>query len=630
MIGSMRNKLIKVVVWILAILLIASFALWGVEDVFRMRTPTPVVATVGSTDITREELNRQFRRVVDAMRARFGASFDTRQAVQFGMLDETLERLINSRLVSLEAERLGLSAGEAHIAQTIRETPEFRGPGNVFDVQRYQTFLGREGMGEQAFVRILRDDIMRDQVTGTVVAGAAAPRKLVELVYGYRNERRTAEIAVVPFGDPAAVEDPDAATLAAFHRDNAGLFTAPEYRAATVLYLDPAEHAKDLQVPEDRLKDEYELRLPSLSVAERRELRQMLFSDEASAEKAAEALRQGRPFEDTAREIAGTPPTELGNMRRGDLPRNVADAAFDVPEGAVAGPVRSALGWHLIRVDSIAPGRQPAFEEVRERIREDLAREMAIDSLIRLTAEIDDTLAGGASLEETADKIGLSLRRLEAIDARGRDRDGEPVAGIPDDPAFMEEMFSASPGLAGTLLETGDGGFFLIRVDAVIEPVLRPLDEVREQAVEAWKEARLSEIAGEKADALAEAARRMGGLAAAAGAEGYEVVSAEPFTRFVRDPSSRVPDSLVRPLFRINPGEIAVAAGERSYVVGELKEVIPASFEETDAEAEQLREQLDGAIADDMLNQYLAALRIRFPVTVNRAAVDAVAGGAAF
>lgn len=630
MIGSMRNKLVKVVVWILAILLIASFALWGIEDVFRMRTPTPVVATVGDTEITRDELNRQFRRVVDSMRARLGGAFDTRQAVQFGLLDETLERIVNGRLVSLEAERLRLDAGEAYIAQMIRETPQFRGPGNVFDAQRYRTFLSREGMGEEAFIRILRNDIMRDQITGTVVAGAAAPERLVEMVYGYRNERRAAEVAVVPYGDPATVGDPGPATLAAFHRDNPDLFTAPEYRAATVLYLDPSEHAKDLQVSEDRLREEYELRLPALSVAERRDLRQMLFLDEATAEKAAEALRQGRPFEETAREIAGAPPTELGNLRRGDLPRDVADAAFGVPEGEIAGPVRSSLGWHLIRVDGITPGHKPDLDEVRERIRDELARDMAIDSLIRLTADIDDSLAGGASLEETADKVGISLRRIEAIDSRGLDREGEPVTGIPDAPAFLEEVFSASPGFAGTLLETEDGGFFLVRVDNVVEPALRPLDEVREQAIAIWKEERLAEIARERAERLAEDARRPGGLAEAARAEGYEVIPVEPFTRFIRDPSSPVPDALVRPLFRARPGEIVFAAGERGYVVGELKEVISASPGENEAETEQLRQQLDGAVADDVLNQYLAALRKRYPVTVNRGAMDAIAAGGAF
>src|SRR5690606_31658509 len=115
-------------------------------------------------------------------------SFDSRQAVQIGLLDETLQRIVNSRLVTLEARRLGLGAGEPQIAQAIREAPQFQGPAGTFDVQRYQAFLNRERMDEPAFVDIMRDDIVRAQLTGTVVAGAAVPERLLELVYSYRNE----------------------------------------------------------------------------------------------------------------------------------------------------------------------------------------------------------------------------------------------------------------------------------------------------------------------------------------------------------------------------------------------------------------------------------------------------------
>lgn len=625
MLESMRNKAVKVVVWILSVLLIASFALWGIEDMFRGRSTPTTVAEVGDTEISREELSSQFRRVVDLMRSRLGGSFDTRQAVQLGLLDQTLERIVNGRLVLLEARRLGLGAGEAQIAQVIREAPEFRGPAGAFDPQLFRAFLGREGMDEAAFVEIMRDDIMRSQITGTVVAAAAVPRRLLELAYSYRNEQRVAEVVRVPLGDPAEIADPDPATLAAFHKENAGRFTAPEYRSATVLYLDPAEHAAEIRVPEERLREEYEFRLPSLSVPERRQLSQMLFQDEAAAKKAADALQQGRPFEEVAQETTGAAPTELGNLKREDLPPEIAEAAFETAEGEVAGPVKTSLGWHLIKVEEVTPGKRPSFEEARARIRDDIAREMAIDDLIRLTTEIDDSLAGGATLEATAEKIGVPLRKIEAIDPRGRDRKGNKITGIPQDPRFMEQLFSSPPGQAGTLEETEGGGFFLVRVDAVQPPELRPLEQIHDEVVAAWKKTQLSKRAKEEAEKLAAAARQAGALAPAARTAELEVKTSEPFTRFIRDPSSPVPDSLVRPLFRARQGEIVTAAIDEGYVVGELKQVIAAVPGANEAEANQIRQQLESAIADDMLNQYLAALRERYPVSVNRAAVNTVA-----
>ena len=628
MLGQMRNKAVKVVVWILSILLIASFALWGIGDMFRGRTTPTTVAEVGDSEITRNELSNQFRRVVDAMRSRLGSSFDSRQAVQLGLLDETLRRMIDGRLISLEAGRLGLGASEAQIAEAIRRAPEFRGPGDAFDMQRYRAFLSREGLSESAYVAIVRDNLMREQLTGTVAGGAGAPKRLLELVYSYRNEQRVAEVVRIPLGDPSRVAEPDPATLAAFHKEHADQFTAPEYRAATVLYLDPAERAAEMRVPEERIREEYEARLPSLSVPERRRLRQILFQDEAAAQKAAELARQGRSFDEVAQETTKAPPTDLGNLRRNDLPEAIAEPAFKAEQNAVAGPVKTPLGWHLVHVAEVSPGKEPSFEEMRQRIRDDLAREMAVDALINLTSEIDDSLAGGASLEATAEKIGASLRRIEAIDRQGLDRKGESVKGIPKDARFTEQLFSAPQGQVGTLEETEGGGFYLVRVDSVTPPRLRPLEEVRAEVVAAWKKSELGRQAKQKAETVAAAAKQAGALAPAARTAEYEVKTAKPFTRFVRDPSSPVPDSLVRPLFRAKQGEILTAPADDGWVVAELKQIVAAVPGANEAEAQQLRQQLDAAMAEDTLVQYLAALRRRYPVSVNREAVNAISGGA--
>ncbi|MPY68477.1 MAG: hypothetical protein GEU92_00155 [Alphaproteobacteria bacterium] len=627
MMEQMRNKAAKVVVWILSVFLIASFALWGIGDMFQGRSTATAVAEVGDTEVSPTEVQEQFRRVVDNMRARLGNTFDSQQAVQFGLLDEVLDRIVNGRLVSLEAQRLGLGAGEAQIAATIRNAPQFRGPGNGFDANRYHAFLRQERMGEDTYVGIVRDEILRSQLTGAVVGGAAVPKSLVALLYRYRNEQRVADVVTVPLGDVSSIPDPDPATLAAFHKENAGLFTAPEYRKAVVLYLDPAERAKEIKPPEERIREEYEHRLPQISVLERRKLSQILLQDEEKAKQAAEALKQGKDLDTVAKEFGGGGPVDLGDLRQQDLPKDIAEAAFKAEEGSIAGPVKSPLGWHLIRVGKITPGTTPSYDEVRGRISDDLARELAVDALIKLTADVDDSLAGGTTLEATAEKVNARLLRIAAIDSNGRDRNGSPVPGIPSDPKFMQQLFSSPVGQLGILEETAQGGFFLIRVEESEPPTLRPLDEVRKEAIEAWKRTQLSDAAKKKAETVAAAARQAGGLAPAARTAELEARTSKPFTRFIRDPSSPVPDALAAALFKAKPGEIVVAPAENGTAIGELKQIVSADPASNEDERKQLQSQLESAIADDILGQYLVALRKHHPVTVNRQALDSVVSG---
>ena len=625
MLEMMRSKAASWVVKILFLFLILSFAIWGVGDMFRGRGALQTVAEVGGSEIARQDLSDQFRRLMNTMRSRFGESFDTQKAVQLGLLDQTLDQIVNSRLLLLDAQDLGLDVGDDLIRTTIRNAPEFRGVGNNFDPLRFREFMVQQGFGSEAgYVSVLRQDMLRRQITGTVVSGAAPPTQLVDLLFGFRNERRVAEVVTVPLGDAKSLADPDAAALADFHKKNPGMFTAPEYRQVTALYLDPVEQAAGITVPEQRLKDEFQSRLPTLSVPERRDLEQLLFQDEAAAQKVSAAIKAGSAFAKAAEDVAKIKPTALGKLTKGDLPPELATVAFSLPQGAVSEPTRSSLGWHLIHVIGIDPGKTPSFDEVKKQIRDDIAREMAVDQLGRITNQIDDALAGGGTLEEAATKAGARLLRIDAVDARGLGRGGKPVAGLPKDPKFLNVAFSSPQGEVSTIEDTSDGGFFLLRVDKIIPPALKPLDEVRAQAIAAWKSRQILDRARKEAEAIRDDAKALGSLARAAEKKGLKAVTSTPFSRFIREPSSPVTDALAAELFRLKPGGVALAESDKGFVVGELKTITPADPAQNKDERKTIEDQLHTALADDLINQYIAALKQRYTVKINREAVDSV------
>jgi peptidyl-prolyl cis-trans isomerase C len=46
-----------------------------------------------------------------------------------------------------------------------------------------------------------------------------------------------------------------------------------------------------------------------------------------------------------------------------------AQAVEDLPPGSWQGPIESGFGWHLVYVDTVIPGRVPAFEEIEAEVR---------------------------------------------------------------------------------------------------------------------------------------------------------------------------------------------------------------------------------------------------------------------
>ncbi len=626
MLEMMRGALGRWVVKILAVFLILSFAVWGIGDVFRGKVQNETVASVGDSMIEYETVSSQLSRLLSIMRQRVGPDFDLQQAAQLGLVDQTVDQIVNGRLLELEAHRLKMVVSEDLVRQTIFSDPRFQGPGNQFDRTAYQQALQTEGMSEAGFVRVTKDNILRQQITSAISESSRVPSSLLDTLYKYRNEKRTAHVVAIAAGNISDIADPAPAVLADYHKNNPARFTKPEYRTITMIYLDPERAAKDQRPDEKRILEEYEYRKETLGVPERRALEQVLLQDEAKAKKLSEAAGQGRPFADVAKENGATV-SDLGVLARRDLIPSIADKAFTLPVNGVTAPIKTPLGWHVVRVVRIDPGRTPKLEDLRSTIVESLSREMAIDGFVKQTAKLDDAIAGGSSLEDAAASIGVGTVRIPAVDAVGNGPDGKPLNTIPRNAEFTELVFRTAKGETSNIEEAKNGGFYIFRVDEIVPPELRPLDTVRDTAIAAWKESQVQGVARKNAQALLDAAKAAGSLEKAAVAAKLTMATSKAFTRFIREPGSAVSPALATELFKGKPGTVVMAADGNGYAVGELAAILPADAEKNQAETEALRQQLQASLANDQIDQYLAALRERYKVKIFPAAVERLVTG---
>jgi peptidyl-prolyl cis-trans isomerase D len=276
----------------------------------------------------------------------------------------------------------------------------------------------------------------------------------------------------------------------------------------------------------------------------------------------------------------------------------------------------------VLKVVAVEPAREKTLEEVRDQLKADLAEEKAIDEVYALSTRLEDTLGGGASLEEAAAALGLELRRVEAIDATGKDRSGAPVAGLPDNLAAT--VFATPEKSESALTESGRDTFYLVRVDAVTPAGVKPLAEVHDQVIAAWKAEQRATRARETASAIAEAARSGTALAAAAEAHGLRLRTTPPVVRASAGRPEGVPPAIVEAAFAASQGEVRVVPGQAgSYVVrvAAISEADPGS---DSAGVEALRSDLDAQAQEDALAQFSGGIRKEFPVTMNPTVLEQV------
>jgi len=620
MLDAIRKHASGWVVKIFLGVLILSFGIWGIADIFRGgRDPT--VAKVGDVEITANQFNQEFRRSLQRLQAALGTQMDAERARQLGLADTTLQQMIGRALMDQKIASMGIVVSDPVIRQEIVANPAFKGRGGEFDRGVFEQRLRAAGLNEAYFVAESRRDIGRDALLGSLAGAGPAPKAMAETVYRYREEKRIAEIVIFPQDAVALPADPDEAALSAFHQAEAQRFSAPEYRSVTLASLKATDLAKDVQVVETELKDEYESRIDEFSFPEKRKLEQIVYPDEAAAKAAKARIVGGADFAAVARETLGRKPEELalGEVAREDLPEELAGPAFVLAVGALSDPVASPFGWHLIRVLAIAPPRRLAFDEAKGQLRDELKLRRAADNVASLANKLEDLLAGGTRLDEIAGRLGLRLDKIEAIDSDGRDPSGKEVALAAGERPLIEAIFGTAEGTETRLVETVDGGLIVGRVDKVTPSALRPLASIRNDVLDAWRQDQRRQIAEKQAADAKTAIEGGQGIADVAKKMGREYRITAALRRSGPTGDALISSALAGRLFALNVGGVAVdasAAGDGS-VVARLKEIVPADPAADAAGVERLAKALAEAINADVLAQYQQALRDEIGVRIN-------------
>lgn len=623
MLETIRKYSSSIVIKVLFGLLILSFLTWGVGDFISSRSNIKVVAEVGDVDISPAEVNREYLREVGRMERLFGTRLDRDQALALGLADMTIGRIVSETLYDLGARSMGVTASDAAVRTAIERDRSFMDQTGKFNRSQFQQVLMANGYSEQAYIALLREELMRAQLAGTVETGVVPPNSLVDAIYRHRAEKRVAQTVFVADAAMKDIAEPTAEQLAAFHAEHADRFTAPEYRRLSVIDFRAKDLEGEIAVGDQEIRDLFAQRQEDFNRPEMRRLRQIVVEDEAKAKEIRAMLNEGRDFMTVAKEAANLDEetVDLGEVSRSMLLEELAEAAFSLPEKGISEPVRSPLGWHIIQVASISPAHRAALDDAREALVGELRHEKSIDALFDLANQLEDTLGGGATLEEAARKLNLRVRTIEAIDATGQDPSGSPVPDLPAGGRFLETAFETPENQDSLVTEAGSDAYFVVHVDSVTPSALRPLDEVRGQVADAWKAAQRQVKAKAAADALI--ARLKGGedIGKIARELAVEVKTTEPFTRQPGN-AAALPRPVVDELFKEPVGGAAAGRAEDGYVVARLHEIQPADPATDTAGVAAVERALADSLRGDVQNAFVSTLRQEFPVKINRQALE--------
>ena len=626
MLEALRNSVNTLTAKILLGLLVISFAVWGVADVFTGQTNT-TVAEVGEGEVESQRFALALSDQMQNLQRQTGQRVSLSDAREMGLHQVVLAQLTTREALAQEARGFGLSASDDDIRRVISESAAFQGPGGTFDRESYEYRIRSRGLSIADFEEDIRTDLARETLLQAIGAGTSAPRALTEALHQFRNEQRRMDYILLTPGSADDPGEPDEAALTAFHQENADRFTAPEYRRVGVVWLTAEALAEELKIPEEQVREAYETRREAgeFTSPATRTLEQLLFDDEDAARAARDRLGDDLNFKDLAKEQDKTAADiALGTVVSDELPADLAGPAFAATEAGVLDPIRTAFGWTLLNVVALTEETETPLAELEEGIRRDLAQNEARDLILGEMVAVDDELAGGAPVKAAAELTAARYVLLDAVDETGRTPAGRLNAGVPAISGVLATAFATEPGVDPVIVEADGGGFYAVQVEEITTSALRPLEDVRADAITAWKReqrvGQLEEIAASYRQRLEDGET----LEALAEAEEHRIATAGPMLRNQR--AANLSQAMRDTMFRAEQGDVLTGTNvdETGYIVGVLAEIVTEDSEALQAAIDTETERYASALSGDVVQSYTRTVQARHPALLNGAAVDAV------
>jgi peptidyl-prolyl cis-trans isomerase D len=619
------NWLGKAIMAVVMGVLIVSFGIWGIADIFRGFGQS-TLAKVGHTEISMNEFRQIYTDRIQEIGRRFGRPLTQEQARALGFDRQVLQQVISEAALDEETRQLGLGQSDAETMRVIYADPNFKGLGGGFDPARFQAIIRQYGFTEARYLADQRRVSLRRQLAGTVTAGLEPSRTLLESLNHFQNEKRTIDYLRLGAAQAGTIDPPSPEALAAYFDEHKAQFRAPEYRKIAFVAITPEDIGKWSQVSDEDAKKLFDLRKDKLGSPEKRQVSQIVFPNMEEAQAARSRIASGTSFDDIAKERnLAAADVDLGLVAKSAiLDPAIADAAFALPAAEVSQPVQGRFGVALVKVGTIQPAIEPDYASAAPDLKKELAAERARTQAASLRDKMEDERGGGASVVDAAQKLGLAAVTIDAVDRSGRAPNGQPVTNIPQGLDVVAQAFNSDVGVDNDAI-SWRGGYVWYDVLGITPSRERNLDEVKDQVEARWRQDQVSSRLQTRAAEMVQKLSQGGTLADEATTAGVKVETAAGFKR--EDSPAGVPSGAITAAFRTAKGGYGQTPGPNNeWIVFRVTDISMPPVDLAADDMKKLNDQLTRGMNDEQVAQYVAKLEKDVGTTINEAGFAQVTG----
>ncbi len=577
MLTKIREKFTGGIAIAILALIGIPFLFFGVNTPF---TGNQAVATVDGSEIDLMQFEQTYRDQLQ--RNPTWAQLPDEYRVQ--IRQSILDSLIRARLVELYLSKAGYQISDEQLTANIQSIPEFQIDGE-FDMETYKSLLLQNGLEPKRFEasqrRQLREDQLRRAIGGTALVTPAEYRRYLNLV----AEQRLVSLATFEIGSVADSVEVTDDMVTTFYDDNTTMFLTDEEADVEFIEINRDSVIESIAVSDEALLQYYEENQDRYLQDEQRQARHILIlfgdDEESASAEAAELLARvqaGESFEALAEEFSDDGGTatrggDLGVLTRSQLPDELGGAIFAMNEGDIDGPIKTDFGFHIVRLDSVLEQGPLPLDQVRGELLNELRERDAEDAFRELERQVSDVLFDATDMQAISAAVGLEIQTATGFTRAG----GEPIG---PNQAAIDAVFDVRVLIDGEIsdvIELDANRSAVFKVTAYREASRQPLEDVRDQIVDAIRAQEAAAIIAGRAEQLFAALDAGEEFAAAAEAAGATVSAPMLLSRQEPD----VDEAVVAQVFMSrkptldSPVTGQVANSDGGYTVFSLQAVLP-------------------------------------------------------
>jgi peptidyl-prolyl cis-trans isomerase D len=456
-------------------------------------------------------------------------------------------------------------------------------------------------MSSSEFVSKIKNALSMEQFQRSIMDSGFATNYDVERFFKIQNQQRDVEYVTVSLSKSEG--QPTAEEIAAYYQQHQDLYRTPDQVSIEYIELSLEDIAKTVKVAEEKLKPFYDEQKDQYTTQERRKISHILFAindktnEKSALEKAVIAKKElaTKDFAALAQEKSDDKLTaksggDLGLFNVGVMEKSFEDAASKLKLGEVSGPVKSAFGYHLIKVTELVPGETKPYEAVKDEVIKAYQKAQAENAFYEAGEKLTEmSYENPDNLKTVADALSVSIKKSNLFTKEK----GEGIAADEKirNAAFSEEVLQ---GNNSTPIELGSDRLVVLRMLEHKVAARRTLDEVKPEVITVLSTEKAKQQSIEKAKQIKS-----------------RLVAGEPIQKVAADNKLEVKTQagLTRNKTGVIPEPLSNAIFKAAKPVGDKPSIFVTALPSGEQVVVSLSKVKDGVMSDDDKKQLALATK---------------------